>query len=177
MLPEEGAEFLAYLIATGDIWGCWLGDNPRLFKFVPAPAADFIKQHARSITEYNSQRFLLGKREDVLRPKVSSYKEIGEGEEIRRYGIDYQTSPLLWYSRGVIDRKGVMDRTCLSFHTSFVRKNAWVKKPSEFIAWGRKVTSWLRRRATDSVPIFDCNYSIKATRLAAEAVRKGLKVT
>src|SRR5258708_7529179 len=126
MLPEEGAEFLAYLATTGDIWSCWLGDNPRSFKFDPAPAAEFLKRHARSITEYNSQRFLLGKREDVLKPKTSSCKEVRDGEEICRYAIDYQASPLLWYSRGVIDRRRVMDRTTLSFHASFVKKNAWV---------------------------------------------------
>lgn len=177
MLPEEDDEFLAYLASTGDIWACWLGDDPLAWEFEPASAADFLRRHSRSITEYNSLRLLLGQREDVQKPKSRLRVESIGGEEVRRHEIDYEASPLLWFSRGTIDRKKVMDRTNLCYHTSYLKKNDIVKKPPEFIAWGRKVTAWLRRRATDSVPILNCNYSIKATPLAAAAAKKGLKVT
>ena len=177
MLPEEDAEFFEYLATTGEIWACWLGDNPREFKYAPAPPARFLKKFGRKIEEYGSVRLLLGRREDVLKPRVASQTYTIAGKKVRQVGIDYHASPLLWYSRGIINAENVLDRTNLSFHTSYFKGNELVRKPPEFVAWGRKVTAWLRRRATDEVPIHVGTYSIKATSLAAAAVKKGLKVS
>ena len=59
MLPDESAELLAYLATTGDIWACWLGDNPRSFKFDPAPVADFhATRRASPIGESTERLFL-----------------------------------------------------------------------------------------------------------------------
>ena len=134
MLPEEDAEFFEYLATTGEIWACWLGDNPKEFKYEPTTPAKFLKRYGKKIEAYGSVRLLLGKREDVLKPRISSCIVTIDGRKVRTPCIDYHASPLLWYSRGIINRENVLDRTNLSFHTAYVKGNAWVKKLPEFIA-------------------------------------------
>lgn len=178
MLPEEETEFFAYLETTGDILACWMGDNPRDFQYEPQPPAPFLKKYLKKIVWYDQVRVYLGHEKDVLKPRIESRPQTIDGKRVLIPHINFYATPVLWYSRGVLSREKVLDRTNVHMYTSYFKGNTLVRKSPEFIAWGRKVLAWLRRRATDEVPIYRCNYSLQATAKAADAARQGrIKVT
>ena len=45
-----------------------------------------------------------------------------------------------------------------------------------FMKWGKKILNWMRRQTPESVPVYRCNYEMRATIGVAEACRKGMKL-
>ncbi len=72
--------------------------------------------------------------------------------------------------------EGILNRTSVFYYASFLKGDIWIKKSPEWIKWARKVVGWFKRRATEEVPVYRCNYSIPATPLVRDAVATGLKV-
>jgi hypothetical protein len=173
MMLDEQPEFWAFLETTGDIWACALGDNPRAFEREPQPVAKFLKKHAKGLRRYGQVEVLIGHREHVLKPRVETRTEQVGGKRVRYPTINLEASQLLWYSYGVPDKSGILNRTGVSYHFGHFRGQQWVKQPEEFLKWAKKVLAWLRKRIADQVPVHRCNYEISATALTAAAVHDG----
>jgi hypothetical protein len=83
---------------------------------------------------------------------------------------------LIQYRHGLVNSEGILQRTSVYYYTSYFDGSTWVKKSHEWIRWARKVVGWLKRRATERVPVYRCNDAVPATPLVRDAVATGLKV-
>jgi hypothetical protein len=176
MLPADESEFLDWLSTTGDIWATYYLDESGRCQYEPMPAKQFRQRFSKEITRYDEVHMYLGHREDVLNPRIQQVTVCSVIPHESRFEIDRETSQLICYRHGLVNSEGILNRTSVCYYTSFSKDGTWVKKSPDWIKWARKVVGWLKRRATEKVPIYRCNYSIPATPLVCDAVATGLKV-
>jgi len=81
-----------------------------------------------------------------------------------------------WYRHGLVNSEGILNRTSVYYYPSYFEGGTRVKKSHAWIKWARNVVGWLKRRATEKVPVYRCNDFVPATRLVRDAVATGLRV-
>jgi hypothetical protein len=196
-LPEEEAAFLAYLQTTGEVWARAVRDDPMVPKFEPLPVVDFLKRHAGEIVAYSSVDVYLGTRDDILHPEVSiqevieggtavpfqqdskiveGVRTIVGGTKVLKKFIDPRGSRLVRYNRGEYRSQDELASSNLGFQPGTFNGQTWIAHPQSFMKWGKKILDWMRRHTPESVPVFECNYEIRATTRVAQACKKGLKL-
>lgn len=197
-LPDEVPEFLGYLEKTGDIWARAQNDDPLQPKYAPSPASAFLAHFGAQIATRHVISIYLGFREEVLNPALYSHETIEGGKRVpfvqngtavsnaysivggtkkQRIVVDLMGSPLLSCSIGQLLNETNLAHSNICFYPGHFIGQKWVPNPPEFIKWGKKILGWIRRRATEQVPIDRANYSIRATARVAEACRSGLVVS
>ena len=176
MLPADESEFLDWLATTGDIWATYYVDESGAVQYEPMPAKQFRRRFSQEITRHDEVHMLLGHRKDVLNLRIHEVTVRSVIPHMHRYEIDDESSQLILYRHGLVNSEGILNRTSVCYYTSFFKEGAWVKKSPDWIKWARKVVGWLKRRATEEVPVYRCNDSIQATPLVRHAVATGLKV-
>jgi hypothetical protein len=167
-LPEEEADFLAYLAKTGDVWARAVADNPKRPAHAPAPVAEFMKAHAGQLVKYGVDVYL-GFRPDVQKPVVS---ETEEGIP----HLDIIASNLIGYRRGEYYPGGELVQSNLYFYRGSFYDGEFVTKPEPFLRWAARVLGWAKRHTPERVPVHRCNYETRATARVAQAAAAGLKV-
>jgi hypothetical protein len=196
-LPDEEATFLAYLEKTGDVWARAVNDDPHSPRYEPSPVADFLNRFAAEIAGYHEVAVYLGMREDVKQPAIISHEtteggtlvpftQFGKivegvhtivgGTKVIRESIDPMGSPLVRYDRGEFRNDSELAASNLCFYPGTYYDQKWKPHAPEFMKWGKKVLDWMRRHTPESVPVFRCNYKIRATVGVAAACTNGLKV-
>jgi len=196
-LPDEEADFLAYVQKTGDIWARAVRDDALSPKYPPGPVVDFLSQFAPDIKEYSSVDVYLGLPDDVLHPEISVHEvteggtkvplaqngsvvegvhTIVGGAKVQRAFIDARGSRLIRYNRGEFRGEDELASSNLGFSPGTFKGQGWVAHPASFTKWGKKILGWMRRHTPESVPGYQCNYEMRATIKVAEACKKGLKV-
>lgn len=197
-LPEEEAAFVTYLQKTGDVWARAVNDDPIAPMHMPLPVADFLKQHASEILAYHSVSLYLGFRNEVFHPAISIHEVIEGGNlvpflqggqvvegvqtivggtKVKRKFIDSMASQLIRYDRGEFRTVDELVHSNLCFYPGAFSGQKWIAHPQSFMKWGKKIFDWMRRHTPESVPVWQCNYELRATRGVAEACKKGLKLT
>lgn len=196
-LPDEESDFLAYLQRTGDVWARAVNDDPYNPKYAPLPVAEFLNRFADQIVAYHVVAVYLAFREDITRPAVSSH-EITEGgtlvpfvqfgktvdgvhtivggTKVMRDSIDPMGSSFVRYDRGQFRTEEELAISNLCFYPGSYEGQEWKPNPPAFMKWGKKVLDWMRRHTPESVPVYRCNYEVRATVRVAAACKKGLKV-
>jgi hypothetical protein len=196
-LPHEEKAFLDYLQKTGEIWARAVDDNPRNPTWAPLPVTEFLGRFADQIVRYSVITVYLGFRDDILRPVVSvredteggtlipfvqhgevvegAYSIIG-GTKILRDCIDPMASLFVRYDRGLYRTENELAASNLCFYSGSYEGQTWVTKSEAFLKWANKVLNWMRRHTPETVPVYQCNYEIRATVEAAEASKNGLNV-
>jgi hypothetical protein len=196
-LPEEEAEFLAYVRKTGDIWARAVRDDAVSPKYKPKPVSEFLQDHAAEIRAYSSVDVYLGLHDDVLNPAITiqeiieggtkvpvvengnivegHYTIVG-GTKVKREFIDPGGSRLLRYKRGEFRSVDELAASNLGVRPGASKGGTWIAHSTSFLKWGKKILDWMRRHTPESVPVYQCNYEMRATIGVAEACKKGLKL-
>ena len=196
-LPAEEAAFLEYLSKTGDIWARAVRDDPLAPKYEPLPVTDFLERYAVQIVAYCSVDIYLGFRDDIFVPALSVQEVLKGGTEVpftqdgkvvegvhtivggtkvERTFVDSRSSRFIRYDRGEFRTEDELASSNLCFHPGTFKGQRWVAHPESFMRWGKKVLDWMRRHTPESVPVYKCNYEMRATTAVAEACKKGLKL-
>jgi hypothetical protein len=176
MLPADESAFFDWLSTTGEIWATYYVDASGVCQYEPLPVRQFRRRYAKQITAHDEVHLLLGHREDVLNPRIHHVTVTSVMPHEQRYEIDVEFSQLIQYRHGLVNSEGILQRTSVYYYTSYFDGSTWVKKSHEWIRWARKVVGWLKRRATERVPVYRCNDAVPATPLVRDAVATGLKV-
>lgn len=191
-LPEEEAEFLAYLQMTGDVWARASHDHPVNPQWEPRPVEEFVARFGKEIEQYTSMCLWIGFREDVLHPvihlvddweggtlepvynadgTVDPYRQKRVGAtQVKSPRIAQSDSPMVSYSCG-----RYRDDGCLS-HSNIVYTYRHVHQRVDFLKWAKKLLAYTRKRTPQMVALSNANYSLRATDRLAEACRNGLKL-
>jgi hypothetical protein len=196
-LPEEEPAFLAFVQKSGDVWARAVRDNAESPKFEPLPLGEFLARFAADIRAYSSVDVYLGLRDDVLYPELW-FQEVTEGgtqvpfiqngsvvpgvhtivggTKVNRKFIDPRGSKLVRYKRGEFRSVDELAASNLGFQPGTFKGETWIAHPASFMKWGKKILDWMRRHTPESVPVYQCNYEMRATVRVADACKKGLKV-
>lgn len=195
-LPDEVPAFLAWLLQTGDVWARPVRE-PFQSAYAPLPVIEAFEQYGAKTVQYSEIAFYLGFKADVLQPRLTTYEvteggievpfvqdgkivpgahSIVGGTKVQRIGIHGTGSALIRYSCGQFRAADELSQSTLGYSPGTYVEKKWVSNPKEFLNWGKKVLAWMRRQTPDQVPVYRCNYSIRATARFAEAHRSGLKV-
>jgi hypothetical protein len=167
-LPAEACEFAGYLQTTGDVYArAVLDDFTPLLE--PAPFAEFWDMHAGRLCRNGVVNVFVGLRDDVLNP-VAYHCDDG------RVTVDSNASRLIHYTQGQYCDEATLAQSNLHVATSFVHDREFCKHPPNFIAWGKRVLAWMRRRASQRVPVLGANYWLRATLQAKQAHAAGMKM-
>jgi hypothetical protein len=196
-LPEEESDFLTFVQKTGAVWARAVRDDAKLPKFEPLPAPEFLARFAAEIKAYSSVDVYLGFRDDVLHPEICTQEVIEGGTrvpfiqngcvvpgvhtivggtKVKREFIDPRGSKLVRYDRGEFRSVDELASSNLGFSPGTFKGETWVSHPASFMKWGKKILDWMRRRTPESVPVYRCNYEMRATVRVAEACKKGMKL-
>jgi hypothetical protein len=196
-LPEEESNFLAFVQKTGDVWARAVRDRAESPKFEPLPVAEFLARFAAEVAAYSSVDVYLGMRDDVLHPEICVHEvteggtqipfaqngnvvpgvhTIVGGTKVDRKFISPRSSRLVRYNRGEFRSVDELAASNLSFHPGSFKGETWIARPASFMKWGKKILDWMRRHTPESVPVYQCNYEMRATTRVADACKKGLKV-
>jgi hypothetical protein len=196
-LPEEEKDFLAYVQKTGDVWARAVRDDAESPKYEPLPVAEFLTRFAAEIKAYSAVAVYLGFRDDVLHPEICIHEVIEGGTQVpfiqngsllpgvhtivggtkvKRKFIDFNASRLVRYDRGEFRSADQLASSNLCFYPGAFKGQTWVAHLTSFMRWGKKILDWMRRHTPASVPVYRCNYEIRATIGVAEACKKGLKL-
>lgn len=185
-LPEDAADFLAFLATTGDVWARAVDDDPRSPRWPPGPVAEFLDRYADAIRAFATAKqsqdaresrpcyvvqTYLGMKPAILQPPISEVT----GRNGERY-VDPGAGEVVWYTQGGFYSDSELAQSNFGYHTTFVEDGKWVKKAEAFLKWAKKVASWLRRRASAEVPVTFGPYPTRATGRVTAACRNGLKV-
>src|SRR6266852_526842 len=81
-LPEEEADFLAYLEKTGGVWARAVSDDPLSPKYEPLPVTEFLSRYANEIVAYCSVAVYVGLRDDIFHPEIYVGEVIEGGTQI-----------------------------------------------------------------------------------------------
>jgi hypothetical protein len=191
-MPEEGAEFLAYLGKTGDIWARTSGDDPVTPKFEPLPLQEFVARFGDDDAMQTRVDLLIGFREDILHPVIYYCNRIEGGTEVpiiredgtedpcvrkivggvtvQRPVVDRYEGPVVGYTWGRLDAKGILRQSNVYYVYRHVHRRV------DFVKWSKKVLAFARKRTPEKVPLLTMNYSTRATMQVAEACQRGLTV-
>jgi len=196
-LPEEEPDFLAFVQRSGNVWARAVRDEAESPKFDPLPLAEFMARFAVDVRVYSSVDVYLGFREDVLHPElciqevteggtqvpfiqngivVPGVHTIVGGTKVKRNFIDPRGSKLVRYDRGEFRGVDELASSNLGFHPGSFKGEAWIAHPAYFMKWGKKILDWMRRHTPESIPVYQCNYEMRATVKVADACKKGLKL-
>jgi hypothetical protein len=196
-LPEEEPDFLAYVQKTGDVWARAVRDEAESPKCEPRPVAEFLARFAEEVKAYSCVDVYLGFRDDVLHPEISIHElteggthvpfiqngsvvpgvhTIVGGTKVMRRFIDPRASRLVRYDRGEFRSVDELASSNLCFYPGTFKGETWIAHPASFMKWGKKILDWMRRHTPESVPVYQCNYEMRATVRVAEACKKGLKL-
>jgi hypothetical protein len=196
-LLEEETDFLAFIHKTGDVWARAVSDEVESPKCEPLPVAEFLMRFAGELQTNFSVNVYIGLRGDVLHPEICSH-EVTEGgtevpfvqngsivqgirtlvggRKVRRKFIDPMASRLVRYDRGTFRSVDELASSNLCFYPGVFRGEAWIAHPASFMKGSKKILDWMRRHTPESVPVYQCNYEMRATVRVAEACKKGLKL-
>jgi hypothetical protein len=196
-LPEEEPDFLALVQKTGDVWARAVRDDAESPKFGPLPLDKFLTRFAADIRAYSAVDVYLGFRDDVLQPElciqevteggtqvpfvengsvVPGVSTIVGGTKVKRKFIDPRGSKLVRYTRGEYRSPEELASSNLGFHPGTFKGETWIANPASFMKWGKKILDWMRRHTPESVPVYRCNYEMRATVRVADACKNGLKL-
>jgi hypothetical protein len=167
-LPEEEADFLAYLAKTGELWARAVNDDPTQPSYKPPAVAEFLASNAGQTAGNGVVDVYIGFMPDVLNPVLS------QGAE--RTHIDIFASCLIGYRRGEYYVSGELAQSNLYFYRGSFRDGEFIVKPEAFLRWASKILRWARRRAPEQIPVYRCNYKTRATARVMQAAASGLKV-
>jgi hypothetical protein len=192
-LPEEEPDFLAFVQKTGDVWARAVRDDAESPKYEPLPVAEFLMRFAREVEAYCTVAVYLGLRDDVLHPEICIHEvteggtqvpfiqngsvvpgvhTIVGGTKVKRKFIDPRASRLVRYDRGAFRSVDELASSNLCFHPGTFEGETWIAHPTSFMKWGKKVLDWMRRHTPESVPVYQCNYEMRATIRVADACKK-----
>jgi hypothetical protein len=196
-LPDEEPAFIAYLQKTGDVWARAVNDDPREPKYEPLPVTEFLNRFADEIVAYDVVAVYPAFRNDIRKPAIFSHEvteggtlepfvqfgkvvegvhKIVGGTKVMRKSIDPMGSPFVRYDRGQFRTKDELAKSNLCFYPGTFKGQKWKPNPLAFMKWGRKMLAWMRRHTPESVPVYRCNYTARATVGVAAACKKRLKV-
>ena len=175
-LPEESAEFIAYLQTTGDVWARAVNDDPRRPQYEPLPIAEFLDRFADAITAYDVAAVYLAFREDIGNPAILSHELMENGVKVQRDTIDPMGSPFVRYDRGGFRSENELAESNLCFYPGTYKDATWSPNPPGFMKWGKKVLDWMRRHTPSSVPVHRRRDKLRATVGVEAACKAGLKV-
>ncbi len=158
---EDEKSFLDYLQTTGVIVAFtdqWVESRDLLRA---EPIATFIERN-------DPDQFLFA-RQDLLQPSDVERREFG-GKML--FGLPHMKANVIAYDRGKLS-DGRLPHSNLSAYSVYpnASASAFVEKSAEFLAWMKKVMSWVRRLTPDKV---ECNgFFYRATKRAGQAVAEG----
>ena len=155
------------------------------------PAAEFTAKYGEQIVQYHAMDLLLGLREDVLHPVVHYFEKIEGGTrepfiqdgkvvkgvativggtKVQARNVAQSDSPLVSYSCGrfVVEDHLRASNICYTYRHVHQRK--------DFVKWARKLLAWIRKQTPELVPVYRCNYEMRATVALAEACKRGLRL-
>jgi hypothetical protein len=175
-LPEEEADFLAYLRTAGEVWARAVHDDAVMPQFEPLPVTEFLQQHAAAIKQYDVVDVYLGQRNDILQPKPKLLEINEGGTNIQKQFLHSNANPFVRYKRGEYRAANVLSSSNLGFPSTWFDGQLSHKHPRPFIKWATNILNWMRRRTPESIPVHQCNYETRATSKLAAACRRGLKL-
>ena len=196
-LPEEVPSFLTYVQKNGDVWALAVRDKPEDPRFEPLPVVDFLRRFADALVEYHTIALYLGQREDVLKPRLSTYRDsvggtlkpfiqngrevpgaqtIVGGRKVKRRCVDIMASSLIRYDQGQYRRNGELADSNLCYYAGSFGGNKWVKKPASFLKWAKNTLDWMRKHTPEEVPVERRPSKRRAILGVAAAHREGLKL-
>lgn len=194
-LPDEEPEWLDYLTKTGEVWARAVRDHVHNPAHEPLPVDEFVKRFADQVMQYGVVDLYLGRRENILQPKLRSHEvteggtlipvyqdgrlvegvqQIVGGTKVTRDYIVQDTSCFVRYKSGRYRDDGVVAISNLGYHTTG-HENGLSVVPDEFVKWAKRLRDWIRRRTPASVPVYGANYETRATIKAAAASQSGVK--
>ena len=196
-LPDEVPSFIAYLQKTGDVWARAVKDDPLHPNYPPLPVSEFLQRYADQIVDHHCVDVYLAFREDIFHPVIARQEvieggtlvpfiqsgkvvqgvhSIVEGTKVERNFIDPNASLFVRYQSGRFRNEYELASSNLGFNPGTFIDRQWVPNSPAFVKWGTKILNWMRRQTPESVPVYRCNYEMRATIRVAEACRKGMKL-
>ncbi len=166
-MPEEEGAFVRYLSKSGDVWARAACGVTAGIIAEGLPVAEFFALLGANPPEETNTRVALGFKGDVL----SSLPLVSDSPN-----PDIVSSCLLQYSRGLYHAGGELAQCNVHYYSGFYRGEAYITKPDEFLRWGKRVLSWVRRRSPKKVRVHRCNYDTRATNKVYDQTLDGLLV-
>ncbi|MFO0965151.1 MAG: hypothetical protein U0793_06140 [Gemmataceae bacterium] len=181
-LPEDEEAFLTFLETIGEFWARAVGDDPRTPEHEPLPVARFLRRFARRLRSYGSVDIYLGLGDDIRKPPVFAWVQRVAGKRVRHATAHEQAAPFVRYSRGEISDdeslgpapgEKVLVTSTIGYYRDYYHGKEFVRKPTIFLTWARKLVAWWRHRATQAVSIRQGHDEVLATPAAFEAIQRG----
>jgi hypothetical protein len=162
--PEEEEAFLDFLDKTGNVVAIPYQNFHNLEAIKPQPLREMIKN---SDLNSASHSLLIGLEHWMDQIRVNPY--FHNGGNI--FAVSYLYSPLIVYDRGQFREPNKLGMSNLCTTRSYYDDGKkLIYKPDEFVKWGKKVFSWVRKET----PEFHQYKTYRLTLRVAEAVRNNL---
>lgn len=162
--PEEETDFLRFLEGTGYVVALPFDEKKDPQELTSLPIVDFLSQS-------NPSDLFFALEEHARKLVITSFEKTVDEQSIQVFRVSSIESCVIDYERCQLTnyRKLTPVNFCAYWDYPDMQLNKMIKKPPEFVAWGKKVMRWIHKLG--SVELLP--YDLRMTKRVKEEVLDG----